>query len=380
MTTLRPFMIVLLALGICGIAATPGYSVISRVKDIAAVDGAQENQLIGYGLVIGLNGTGDSSSAFTKSSLANMLNALGNRLTADDIDASNVAAVVVSAKLPPFARPGTTFDVAISSIGGAKSLQGGTLIPTPLLGGDNKIHALAQGPVSLGGFLVTGGGGGGGSASVQQNHTTVGRISGGATVEGDEVIQDIVQDGYLRLNLHDPDFRTAYNLKETINEALNVKAAQATTMATVEIDLRQLVNTEYDNVVDLMAILGELPVRTDMEARIVINENTGTVVAGEHIRLHPVAIAHGNLNITISETQEAVTAPGIGAEAQIEKLSNAQAQADVEPGGLYFVEGATVKELVDSLNQLGVNPRDLITIFQTLNVAGALNAKIVVMP
>lgn len=381
---IRPPKIVSPILFVCalGLLTPDGFSATSRIKDISTIDGAQSNTLTGYGLVTGLSGTGDSGGGFTSSSLANMLTVLGVPTTAANVDPKNVAAVIVTAKLPPFKRQGTEIDIVVSSIGGAKNLQGGQLQQTPLMGADGKVHAVAQGPVSIGGFLAEGGGGGGGGASVQQNHTTVGTIPNGGTVEGEEIMHDILKGGFLRLNLFDPDFKTAHNLQESINEALGIPVARAATMGMVEIDVMQLQGTPYKNVVSLMAAIEELPVVTDMPAIVVLNENTGTVVAGEHIRIHPVAIAHGNLNITITTTQEKdpVAAMGDNAGTTDAETMNTDIQAEVEPGGLFLVEGATVKELVESLNQLGVNPRDLIAIFDALKKAGALKCRVVTVP
>ena len=381
-TTLRRTTYILTILAVFTVATPEPFGATSRVKDIAFVDGAQDNFLLGYGLVVGLSGTGDGSGGLTSTSLANMMNVLGQRATANDVDPSNVAAVVVSAVLPPFYRPGSRIDVTVSTIGASKNLQGGNLVQTPLMGADQRVHAVAMGPVSIGGFRVEGGGGGGGSSVVQQNHPTVGVVANGAIVEGDEVIHDLLVGGYLRFNLFDPDFRTAHNMQESVNEALGQRAAQAINPAVIEIDVSQLADTEFANIVDLVAFLEGLPVTTDMPARIVLNENTGTVVAGEGIRIHPVAIAHGFLCISITETQEKQPVAGIGAGAQVTdaETTNVEITADVDPGGLFFVEGATVRELVDSLNQLGVNPRDLIAIFQALKRAGALKAELVTMP
>jgi len=360
----------------------------ARIKDIASVKGIRANQLFGYGLVIGLNGSGDKDgTTFTVQGLVNMLEKMGIRLQADDVKVKNVAAVMVNATLPPFARIGKKIDVIVSSIGDAKSLQGGTLLLTPLKGVDGKVYAIAQGPISVGGYSAGGAAGGG----VTKNHPTVARISSGATIER-EVSFSLKDKQELTLILNNPDFITATRAARAINLRLGVTIAKAVDSGTLKIAIPE----NYEGgVVSLLAQLEETDVSTDSVAKVIVNEKTGTVVIGENVRLSTVAVAHGNLSIEIKETKY-VSQPqpfsphgGKSGPAQMEDGTI------VAPGGstvvtpdtsvaveeekkrlLLLPKGNTIGELVRALNAVGVTPRDLITILQAMKAAGALQASL----
>ena len=269
----------------------------ARIKDISSIKGIRPNQLFGYGLVIGLAGSGDKGGTnFTIQGLVNMLEKMGIHVSAEDVKVSNVAAVMVNATFPPFARIGKKIDVIVSSIGDAKTLQGGTLLLTPLSGVDGKIYALAQGPISIGGFMIGGAAGGG----VGKNHPTVGRISGGATVER-EIPLSLRNKRELTIILNNPDFMTATRIATTVNEKFGEDLAQPIDSGALEV---KIPDSFQDKVVQLLATLEDLEVIPDSVAKVIVNEKTGTIVIGENVRVSTVAVAHGNLSIQIKETQE----------------------------------------------------------------------------
>jgi flagellar P-ring protein precursor FlgI len=361
----------------------------ARLKDIASIKGIRTNQLIGYGLVIGLNGSGDKGGTdFTIQGLANMLERMGIRVTAEDLKVSNVAAVMVNATLPPFARIGKKIDVTVSSIGDAKSLQGGTLLLTPLKGVDGKIYALAQGPLSTGGFSAGGAAGGG----VTKNHPTVGRISGGATVER-EIPLSLKQRSELTVMLNSPDFTTADRVARTINERLGHSFAEPIDSGTIAI---KIPNYYRDKVVQLLAAVEDVEVIPDSVAKVIVSEKTGTVVIGENVRVQTVAVAHGNLSIQIKETKNVSQPLPFAPRPPAERApSQTQEGVIVAPGGstvvtpesevaveeednrlLLVPQGRTIGDLVRALNAMGVTPRDLITILQAMKAAGALQAEL----
>jgi flagellar P-ring protein precursor FlgI len=361
----------------------------ARLKDIASIKGIRTNQLIGYGLVIGLNGSGDKGGTdFTIQGLANMLERMGIRVTAEDLKVSNVAAVMVNATLPPFARIGKKIDVTVSSIGDAKSLQGGTLLLTPLKGVDGKIYALAQGPLSTGGFSAGGAAGGG----VTKNHPTVGRISGGATVER-EIPLSLKQRSELTVMLNSPDFTTADRVARTINERLGHSFAEPIDSGTIAI---KIPNYYRDKVVQLLAAVEDVEVIPDSVAKVIVSEKTGTVVIGENVRVQTVAVAHGNLSIQIKETKNvsqplpfAPRPPAERAPSQTQEgvilapggstVVTPESEVAVEEEGnrlLLVPKGRTIGDLVRALNAIGVTPRDLITILQAMKAAGALQAEL----
>ena len=344
----------------------------ARLKDIADIEGVRENQLIGYGLVVGLSGTGDKNgTSFTGQGMANMLERLGMRVDPKDLKLSNVAGVAVTASLPPFSRPGTKIDVTLSSIGDAKSLQGGMLILTPLRGPDGKVYAVAQGAISVGGFSISEGQG----DTAQKNHPTVGRIAGGALIER-AIPFNLFVSGQVRIVLREPDFETIYRIEKAVNKAIGTDKALAIDSASV---LLPLDTNLASSPVELLAKLEHIEIQPDIPARVVVNERTGTIIMGENVRVSTVALAHGNLNITIrNETQ--VSQPGALAGGNTEVVNNAELTVAEEPGKVSIVgPSVSLKDLVNALNRLGATPRDLIAIFQALKKAGALQAELIVM-
>ncbi len=363
----------------------------ARLKDIAGIGGIRENQLIGYGLVVGLAGTGDDmKNGFTRESLANMLSRQGLAMKDKLLKSDNVAAVMVTAMLPPFAKIGAKIDVTVSSIGDADSLQGGTLLLTPLLGVDGEVYAVAQGPLVLGGFSA-----GGVGTSVSKNYTSVGRIPNGAFVER-ELVYDFQNMREFVINLFQPDFTTLTRVSRTIQSALDGIAVEQKDSGSL---LVRVGEGFPGTPVELLARIENLDVALDSPAVIVMNEKTGTVVMGENVRISTVAVAHGNLSIQIREEQNVSQplpfAPGAG---HGEPVMDRRTGAIVAPGGqtvvttdttvgvgeeksqLVIVErGVTIQDVVRALNAIGVTPRDLITILQTIKAAGALQADLVVL-
>ena len=362
----------------------------ARIKDIASIKGVRPNQLFGYGLVVGLDGSGDKAGTdFTIQSLVNMLEKMGIYVSAQDVKVKNVAAVMVSATLHPFARIGKKIDVIVSSIGDAKTLQGGTLLLTHLKGVDGKIYALAQGPISVGGFRIGGAAGGG----VGKNHPTVGRISGGATVER-EIPLSLKDRTELTILLNNPDFITAIRVANSINSEMGENIAKPLDSGTITI---KIPDSFQDSVVPMLARVEDLEVIPDSLAKVIVNERTGTIVIGENVRVLTVAVAHGNLSIQIKETKE-VSQPSPFAPRP-PRAGAAPTQMEggvvVAPGGstvvtpetdvgvaeeknrlLLVPKGRTIGDLVRALNAIGVTPRDLITILQAMKVAGALQGKL----
>jgi flagellar P-ring protein precursor FlgI len=343
----------------------------ARLKDIADVEGVRGNQLFGYGLVMGLNGTGDGKVDFTTKSIANMLENMGVRVNAADIKVKNVAAVIVTTTLPAFVRPGSKLDVTLSSLGDAKSLQGGTLLFAPLKGADGNVYAVAQGEITVGGFAIEGGG----DAAVK-NHPTVGTISGGATVER-AIPFDLFQSKRVRIVLRSPDFTTMTRVVKQLNNTLGRPLATALDSAVVEIPLMD--NLARDPIT-LLAKLEQVEVEQDVGARVVVNERTGTIIMGEDVRISRVALAHGNLNIVIrTENQVSQPAP-LAQTGQTAVVTNSDINVGEEVKHLALIGGpVTLGEVVGALNALGATPRDLISIFQAMKKAGALQADLVVM-
>jgi flagellar P-ring protein precursor FlgI len=344
----------------------PAWASAVRLKDLASVSGVRENPLVGYGMVIGLAGTGDKTgTGFTNQSLASMLNKLGVTLDADAMKVKNVASVMVTAKLPPFARPGQQLDVTVSSLGDATSLQGGTLLITPLRAANGQVYAVAQGPISVGGFI-----GGDGGDRVVKNHVTVARITDGALVERSAPF-DLNDQGRLTLLLDRPDFSTALDVARHINIDVGQDIALAADGGVVEVAVPEAYR---HRVVSLLARLEALDVPVDVPAKVVVNERTGTVVVGDNVRIRQVAIAHGNLHIRVtSETQ--VSQPGALAGGVTAVVDQTDVAVEEDNGRLVMVpEGVSLGEVVDALNAIGVTPRDLVAILQSLKAAGALMA------
>ena len=362
----------------------------ARIKDIASIKGVRPNQLFGYGLVVGLDGSGDKAGTdFTIQSLVNMLEKMGIYVSAQDVKVKNVAAVMVSATLHPFARIGKKIDVIVSSIGDAKTLQGGTLLLTHLKGVDGKIYALAQGPISVGGFRIGGAAGGG----VGKNHPTVGRISGGATVER-EIPLSLKDRTELTILLNNPDFITAIRVANSINSEMGENIAKPIDSGTITI---KIPDSFQDSVVPMLARVEDLEVIPDSLAKVIVNERTGTIVIGENVRVLTVAVAHGNLSIQIKETKEVSQPLPFAPRPPREGATPTQMEGGVvvAPGGstvvtpetdvsvveeknrlLLVPKGRTIGDLVRALNAIGVTPRDLITILQAMKVAGALQGKL----
>lgn len=343
----------------------------SRIKDIVDIEGVRDNMLVGYGLVVGLNGTGDSlgGSPFTRESLIGMLERLGVNIRDTGLDTDNVAAVMVTATLPPFARQGTRIDVQTSSLGDADSLLGGQLLVTPLIGADGEVYAVAQGPVTVGGFSA-----GGQAAQVTQGVPTAGRIPGGAIVER-EIEFALADMDRLRLSLRNPDFTTATRITQTINEAMGTGLARASDPATIELRIPQ-----DRDVVGLITTIEQLTVDPDQPARVVIDESTGVIVMGENVRVSTVAIAQGNLTVRVTETPQVVQ-PNPLAEGDTEVVPRTDIAVDTGEGRQLGILGQSVslQDLVQGLNALGVSPRDMISILQSIKAAGALQADIEVM-
>jgi flagellar P-ring protein precursor FlgI len=356
------------------VVAAPGLRAATdtvRLKDIASLLGLAPAPLVGYGLVIGLNKTGDRrQTIFSTQSLANTLSRFGVMVDPEQVKVENIAAVLVTAEVSPFQRAGARVDVTASSIGDARSLQGGTLLPTSLRGPAGEMVALAQGPLSVGGF-----GGGGAGASVQVNHLTVGRIPGGAIVQTLPPTE-LPTGGTLTFALREPDFTTASRVAQAINTHLGSSAARAVDAGSVTVEVPEALKA---SVPELMAQLEELPVETDVVARVVINERTGTVVVGGRVQLGPAAVAHGNLSVRIS-TRFQASQPAPFSQGETVVLPNQQ--VDVREGTAQLIslqEGATLEAVTTALNALGASPRDIIAILQALKAAGALKAEIVIL-
>ncbi|MEW6519951.1 MAG: flagellar basal body P-ring protein FlgI [Thermodesulfobacteriota bacterium] len=328
-----------------------------RLKDIASIKGIRANQLVGYGLVVGLDGTGDGNKTpFTTQALVNMLENMGIHVNRDDVKVKNVAGVMVTATLPPFVKTGQTIDITLSALGDAKSLQGGTLVATPLKALDGKVYAIGQGPVSIGGFQFDTGA----NDQVQANHLTVARVPDGATVEREVPVafagkQEIV------LHLNSPDFTTMSRAVNAIDSLLEGPYASARDSATVSITVpEKFAGSE----VAFMAAIENLEIIPDTAARVVIDERTGTIVMGRDVRIKELAVAHGNLSVQVSNKQaipSAVENSNVTARDQENKL-------------VALTPGVTLGDLVSALNSVGVTPRDLIAILQSIKAAGALDA------
>ncbi|MBF0369500.1 MAG: flagellar basal body P-ring protein FlgI [Magnetococcales bacterium] len=361
-----PSLLILLALLLFGpITETQA----ARLKDVVDIEGVRDNPLTGFGLIVGLNGTGDSSADFTTQSLKMMLKRMGISAP-DDVKVKNIAAVMVTATLRPFARQGSRLDVILSSLGDAKSLQGGTLILTPLKGADGQIYAVAQGPASIGGFAAEGG-----AQGVQKNHPTVARIAGGAIVER-EVDFDLTNERHLRFALKNPDFTTASRVARGINNLIGQRLAKARDSGTVDLEIPP---TYHGRVVEFISRLENIQIEQDQTARIVVNERTGTIVMGENVRVSTVALSHGNLSIRVSEDQQ-VSQPAPFSDGETAETNQTQIDVDEEEAKLLEMEeGVTLGDLVRGLNSVGVTPRDLIAILQAIKAAGALQADLEIL-
>lgn len=367
---------VMLGISLAGVSAmAQGAPDSVRLKDLGRIDGVRDNSLIGYGLVTGLAGTGDSArSRATVQSVANMLMQFGITVTSDQINSRNVAAVMVIATLPAFARPGDKIDINVSSLGDARSLLGGTLLMTPLTGPDRRVHALAQGSVSVGGFKYDLNGN-----VVQKNHPTAGNVPGGATVEVGSATQ-IVKDGNLiNVLLFQPDFTTAGRIAASLNTTLGRTMAKALDAERVEI---RVTDFERDNLVDFLTRVENVAIAPDQRARVIVNERTGTVVSGGDVKISNVTISHGELKVSIL-TDYLVSQPSLlirpGPDVRTQVVPSTRIDVkEADGGSVSLAAGATVADLVTALNRIKVSTRDVITILQGIKRAGALHAELII--
>ena len=346
----------------------------ARIKDIADFEGVRDNHLVGYGLVVGLDGTGDDldSAVFTRESLIGMLQRLGISARSDDLDTDNVAAVMVTAELPPFSRQGTRLDITVSALADAESLQGGTLLVTPLIGADGEVYAVAQGSVAVGGFSA-----GGEAEKVSQGVPTTGRIPNGAIIER-EIDFDLARMDSIKLSLRNPDFTTASRVAQAVNAALKAPIARQLDSATVQVEVPP---QHPGGTVALLTRIEQLRIATDQIARVVIDERSGVIVMGENVRISTVAIAQGNLTIRITETPQVSQPNALSntGETVTVPRTNVEVSDDGERRMAVLPAGVSLQELVNGLNALGVGPRDMIIILQAIKAAGALQAEIEVL-
>jgi flagellar P-ring protein FlgI len=352
--------------------APAGAGATSRIKDLANIEGVRQNQLIGYGLVVGLNGTGDTLNniPFTRQSLQAMLERLGVNIRGQTLRTGNVAAVMVTANLPAFSTQGTRIDVTVSALGDAKSLQGGTLLVTPLLGADGNVYAVGQGSVAIAGFQAEGD-----AAKIVRGVPTVGHIANGAIVEREIefALNRLLQ---LRLALRNPDFTTAKRVAAAVNDSIGLPTAEPLDPSTVQITVPA---KYHGNVVSLLTEIEQLQVEPDLPAKVVIDERSGVIVMGRDVRVSTVAVAQGNLTVTISETPQ-VSQPQPFSRGRSVVVPRSQVGVQEDGKKLAVVKsGVSLQQLVDGLNALGVGPRDLIAILQAIKAAGAIQAEIEVM-
>ena len=368
--TARKLLASALVLGFCVFGDLSGATAQTRIKDIVDFEGVRENMLIGYGLVVGLNGTGDTltTSIFTRESLVGMLERLGVNARDDALRTDNVAAVMVTATLPPFSQQGTRMDVSISAIGDSESLLGGTLLVTPLVGADGEVYAVGQGPIAVGGFSA------GGDGAISRGVPTNGRIASGAIIER-EIGYDLQGMDTVRISLRNPDFTTARRIAQAINAFVGGPVAQPRDPATVNL----LVPDAYrGRAVALITDIEQLRVTPDMSAKVVVDEQTGIIVMGENVRVSTVAIAQGNLTIRITETPQVSQPQPFAETGETVTVPRTQIEVDQDEDKRLTVlpQGVTLQELVDGLNALGIGPRDMISILQAIKAAGALQAEI----
>jgi flagellar P-ring protein precursor FlgI len=345
----------------------------SRIKDVTTVMGSRENQLVGYGIVVGLAGDGDSRLNYTIQSIANSLKRFGITVPSDSVKSDNVAAVMLTADIGPFMRPGSRIDVTVASMGDAESLQGGVLLQTPLVGADGVVYAVAQGPVAVGGFV--GGSGGPGGATVQKNHPTVGIISGGAIVERAIPTSVVADNGSMNLLLRNPDFTTAVRIADAINEVFP-GTSLASDSAGVNVRVPDAFKGQEAN---FLAIMGTIEVQPDSLARIIINERTGTIVATQPVRLSSVGVSHGSLVITVSSSIGVSQPNAFSQGGETTAVPSTQTDINETHGAFAVIEEApTLESLTKALNALGVSTREMIAILQTMKSAGALQAELII--
>lgn len=345
-----------------------------RIKDIADFEGIRENMLVGYGLVVGLNGTGDDlgSAVFTRESLIGMLERLGVNARDASLDTDNVAAVMITADLPPFSRQGTRLDVTVSAVGDSESLLGGTLLVTPLLAADGEVYAVAQGSIAIAGFSA-----GGNAETITRGVPTVGRIANGAIIER-ELDFELSKLRTVKVALRNPDLTTAQRVANRINDFLKVPAARSLDPATIQVTVPSTYNGDA---VAMLTDIEQLRVTTDQVARVLIDERSGVIVMGENVRISTVAIAQGNLTIRVTETPQ-VSQPNAFAntgDTEVVDRTTIEVDEDSDRRLAVLPSGISLQEMVNGLNALGVGPRDMITILQSIKAAGALQAEIEVM-
>jgi flagellar P-ring protein FlgI len=364
---MRPFAALLLCLNLA--AALPAAT---RLKDLVSIEGVRDNQLVGYGVVVGLNKTGDKlTTVFSAQSLTNMLQKMGLVVNPTAIIVANTAGVMVTAILPPFAQPGTKIDVTAAAIGDATNLQGGLLLMTSLRGTNGQVYAIAQGPVVTGGFVA---GRAGNNQTV--NHPTVGRVPGGASVE--RVAPSVEPTAHVRLQLRNEDFTTAFRIADVVNKQFGALKTVAHAENSALVDVETPVDWTA-RMAEFIAAIGDLRVEVDVLAKIVVNERTGTIVMGRDVRIAPVAILHGNLSVEI-QTTLMVSQPGPASQGKTEVVPQTTVTAkDAPTKNVVLKEGATVEELVRALTAIGSSARDIIAILQNLKVAGALDAELEVI-
>ena len=369
---IRAAFTIFCALMVAALTAGPTAAATARIKDIVDIEGVRDNQLVGYGLVVGLNGTGDSlnNSPFTRQSLQAMLERMGVNTDGENMRTANVAAVMVTANLPAFSTQGSRLDVNVAALGDADSLQGGTLLVTPLLGADGEVYAIAQGSVVINGFSARGD-----AATVISGVPTTGRISAGGLIER-EIGFALGSQRSLRLALRNPDLTTARRIALSINDFIGIPSATPEDPATVRLTLPRNFN---GNIVDLLTDIEQLMVETDQPARIVIDENSGIIVMGQDVRVSAVAVAQSNLTVTIAETPNVVQpAPLSLGETAVEPRTDLTV-ATTDSNLAMVPDSVTLQQLVDGLNALGISPRDLIAILQAIKATGALQAEIEVL-
>jgi flagellar P-ring protein precursor FlgI len=367
---MRPLLI--LSLILSGLAVAPhSRAGGARIKDVALIAGARDNQLVGYGLVAGLAGDGDKNPVYTLQSIANALQRFGINVPAAVLSSKNVAAVMVTADIPAFVKNGTRLDVTVATIGDAKTLQGGVLLQTPLIGADGKVYAVAQGTLAVGGFI--GGTGGPGGASVQKNHPTVAQISGGALVER-EIPTEIMHGGFVELLLREPDFTSAARLAGAVN-AVFTNSAEAVDSTSVRIRVPE---GHAKSPVAFIASVEAIEVSPDVPARVIVNERTGTIVATSRIRIAPCAVSHGDLTISIASTEEVSQPTAFSSTGTTEKVTRTDTRLEERKGRFVVLpEMPTIDRVAAGLNAIGVTPRDMMAIFQAMKQAGALQADLI---
>jgi Flagellar basal-body P-ring protein len=366
-------IIFLFLVGAAWLTAVPAQA--TRIKDLATIEGVRENQLMGYGLVIGLTGTGDdiTKSVFTRQAIINMTKRMGVSLNNDvyrQMKTKNIAAVMVTAQLPPFVRPGSVIDIQVSSIGDASSLSGGTLLMTPLKGPDGNTYAVAQGPLAVGGISF-----GGKTAKAQKNFTTSGRVTGGAIVER-AVDYALPPSGNVVYQLRDTDFTTATRMVDAINLRYGAGTAKSADSGTVRVAKPE---TFQGDMVTFISDLEGIDVAPDGPARIVVNERTGTIVMGQDVRIATVAVSHGNLNLVVTESTQ-ITQPDPLTQGVTTQTPATSIKATEESGNLVVLPmGVNLGDIARALNAIGATPRDLIAIFQAIKAAGALQGELVIL-